>query len=78
MGAKSHQSTVEQPTLENKTGPPLEPPDAGELGKEGETVTAAVIRIERSMPEEAWVTAQEFCGCIAGHDCCARPDHQRR
>lgn len=74
MGTKSYQSTVEQPTLENKTGPPLEPPGAGELAKEGETVTAVVIRIERSMPEEAWVTAQEFCGCIAGRGRCTEQD----
>ena len=78
MSVKSYQPTVEQPKLENKTGTPLEPPDADELATEGRNVTAVVIRIERSLPEEAWVTAQEFCGCIAGHDCCARPDHQRR
>ena len=74
MSAKSHQPTVEQPTVENKTSPSLEPPDAGELAKEGETVTAVVIRIERSMPEEAWVTAQEFCGCIAGRGRCTEQD----
>ena len=78
MSTKTYQPAVEQPKLENKTGPPLEPADTDELSNDEETVTAVVIRIKRSMPEEAWVTAQEFCGCIAGHDCCARPDHQRR
>lgn len=67
MSATSRQQDGEQPAPGAEADEPLEPPDGDEpTGAQ----TRVVIRVERTEPMEAWVIAQEFCGCLAGGKQC--------
>lgn len=67
MSTTSRQQDGEQPVREAGTDQALEPPDEDEPVEEE---TRIVIKVERTQSTEAWVTAQEFCGCLAGHSPC--------